>query len=101
MSDERLFSELEEICMGNYEEMQRTLNVLQDMLDMRIATDEEDGKRYCDICKKEMHEGYYNEDEFKYYCSEECLHHDYTDEEYNELYDNRNGNFYWTSWESE
>lgn len=63
-----------------------------------IENDEED-KRYCSICGKEMTEGYYNEDEFQYYCSDECLHKDYTDEEYNELYDNGNGNFYWTQWE--
>lgn len=59
----------------------------------------EGDKRYCSVCNKEMTEGYYNEDEFQYYCSDECLHKDYTDEEYNELYDNGNGNFYYTSWE--
>ena len=59
----------------------------------------QENKRYCSICGKEMTEGYYNEDEFQYYCSDECLHQDYTDEEYNKLYDNGNGNFYWTQWE--
>lgn len=59
----------------------------------------QEDKRYCSICGKEMTEGYYNEDEFQYYCSDECLHKDYTDEEYNKLYDNGNGNFYYTSWE--
>lgn len=59
----------------------------------------QENKRYCSVCGKEMTEGYYNEDEFQYYCSDECLHKDYTDEEYNELYDEGRGNFYWTSWE--
>lgn len=59
----------------------------------------ENDERHCSICGKPMTEGYYNEDEFQYYCSDKCLHKDYTDEEYNELYDDGNGNFYWTSWE--
>lgn len=62
---------------------------------------EDEEKRHCSICGKEMNSGYYNEDEFKYYCSDECLHKDYTEEEYNKLYDNGNGNFYWTEWECE
>lgn len=103
MSNERLYNELEELCNYDYEEMQRTLNALQNMLDLSINNDEdeENNKRYCSICKKEMTEGYYNEDEFQYYCSDECLHKDYTDEEYNKLYDEGRGNFYWTSWEED
>lgn len=33
MSNERLYCELEEICNYDYEEMQRTLDALQSMLD--------------------------------------------------------------------
>ena len=35
------------------------------------------------------------------YCSNKCLHLDYTEEEFNELYDDGNGSSYWTEWECE
>lgn len=35
------------------------------------------------------------------YCSDECLHNHLTDEEFNNLYDNGNGNTYWTEWYEE
>lgn len=71
----------------------------QDILKNDRTFNEDEEKRYCDICKKEMTEGYYNEDDFKYYCSDKCLLVDYTYEEYEELYNDGNGNFYWTTWE--
>lgn len=98
MSNEKLYIELEEICNYDYEEMQNTLNSLQNMLNSSIEYEEEH-TRVCSICDKRFSEGYIYEDEYKYYCSNECLHKDYTEEEYLELYDNGNGTFYWTSWE--
>jgi len=53
--------------------------------------------RICDECGKPMIEGYVV-DGCETYCSEECLHKHITDEEYNNLYDNGNGNTYWTTW---
>ncbi len=41
-----------------------------------------DYTRKCDICKKLMFEGFVEGDGDKYYCSEECLHTKYTDEEF-------------------
>ena len=58
---------------------------------------EDDNKRTCSICGKPIKQGYYNESEFTYYCSDECLNKHYTKEEYNELYNNNE--MYWTSWE--
>lgn len=49
----------------------------------------------CDICGKPMKEGYYIMG--TYYCSPECLHKDYSDEEYTKLYDADEA--YWTEWE--
>lgn len=54
--------------------------------------------RVCSECGKPMYEGYCIEDGAEYYCSEECLHKHLSEEEYNELYDDGNGNSYWTSW---
>lgn len=56
-------------------------------------------KRICNHCKKEMLEGYCIENGLEYYCSEDCLHKHITPEEFEELYDNGNGDSYWTTWE--
>lgn len=53
--------------------------------------------RFCDVCSKPMTEGYFVAG--TYYCSDECLRSDTTEEEYNELYED--GDAYWTEWELE
>ena len=50
-------------------------------------------------CGKDMDEGYYIDNGLEYYCSDECLHKHYTEEEYEEMYDDSNGYSYWTEWE--
>ena len=54
--------------------------------------------RVCSECGKPMMEGFCIEDGAEYYCSEECLHKNLTEEEYENLYDEGRGNSYWTSW---
>lgn len=54
-----------------------------------------EGTRVCDVCGKRHYSGYFIYDE-EYYCSDECLHIEYTDEEYQEIYKEDNG--YWTEW---
>ena len=54
--------------------------------------------RACSECGKPMTEGYCIEDGAEYYCSEDCLHKNLSDEEYENLYDDGRGNSYWTSW---
>ena len=54
--------------------------------------------RVCSECGKPMTEGFCIEDGADYYCSEECLHKNFTEEEYNNLYDEGRGNSYYTSW---
>lgn len=56
------------------------------------------GERRCSHCHKIMTEGYCIESGEEYYCSDECLHEHYTDEEYLELYDEGDGDTYWTQW---
>ena len=51
--------------------------------------------RVCDICGKPMKEGYFVSG--TYYCSNECLHEDYSEEEFDELYED--GDAYWTRWD--
>lgn len=54
--------------------------------------------RCCSECGKPMYEGFCIEDGAEYYCSEDCLHKNLSDEEYENLYDDGRGNSYWTSW---
>ena len=51
----------------------------------------------CSECGKPMTSGYCIADGEEYYCSDECLHKHYTEEEYNEMYENDEA--YWTTWE--
>lgn len=53
--------------------------------------------RICDECGKPMIEGYVV-DGCDAYCSDECLHKHLTDKEFNHLYNDGNGDTYWTTW---
>jgi hypothetical protein len=48
-----------------------------------------------------MSEGFVIEDGLAYYCSHECLEKNMTQEEYLKLYDDGNGDSYWTQWEED
>ena len=61
----------------------------------------EQNLRICSECGKTMTEGYCIENGLEYYCSDNCLHKHYTEEEYNKMYDNGNGDSYYTEWEEE
>ncbi|MGE7924721.1 hypothetical protein ACQKND_16280 [Viridibacillus arvi] len=54
--------------------------------------------RICCQCDKVMNEGYLIESADTY-CSEECLHQNISQEEYFELYDDGDGDSFWTTWE--
>lgn len=54
--------------------------------------------RICDCCGNLMAQGYTINEGDEYYCSDECLHKHYTEEEFNELYDNGEGDSYYTEW---
>jgi len=65
-----------------------------------VFFDEEDEvyARKCSECGKEMTQGYCIDGGIEYYCSEECLHKHYTEEEWQEKYED-GGDSYWTNWE--
>ena len=52
--------------------------------------------RRCDVCVAEMFSGYVVDDGLEYYCSNDCLHGVYSEEEYDELC--RDDRAYWTEW---
>lgn len=53
--------------------------------------------RVCDECGKPMIVGYVV-DGCDTYCSDECLHKHLTEEEFKELYNDGEGDTYWTTW---
>ena len=76
-----------------------TLNYFFDMIKKDINDyAEKHDIRVCSKCGHLMDNGYINENDYSYYCSDECLHKDYTENEYLKLHDNGNGDFYWTEW---
>lgn len=54
--------------------------------------------RACSECGKPMTEGYCIEDGAEYYCSDECLHANMSDKQFEKLYDEGRGSSYYTSW---
>lgn len=56
--------------------------------------------RTCSSCGKFMCQGFVIENGESYYCSDECLHKDISEKDYEELYDDGNGDSYWTEWDS-
>lgn len=52
--------------------------------------------RYCDHCGKHHEEGYYSEDTSLYFCSDECLEAEYTQEEIEE--ERERETLFWTEW---
>ena len=57
--------------------------------------------RICNECKKKMNKGYCIENGMEYYCTDECLHKHYTEEEFLNMYNDGDGDSYYTEWESE
>jgi hypothetical protein len=71
----------------------------QSKFELRISLDEcEEDYRECHTCGDKIDEGYCIENGEEYYCSDECLYTKYTIEEYEEMYNNGDGNSYYTSW---
>ena len=58
--------------------------------------------RKCDKCGQGMNEGFCIYEGQEYYCSDECLHSVYSQQEWLEMYnaeDNGGSSSYWTQWE--
>lgn len=55
--------------------------------------------RNCSKCGKSMQEGFYFESDGTQYCSETCLTKVISWADYLEVYDEGNGDAYWTIWE--
>ena len=57
--------------------------------------------RSCKACRKPMSEGYCIEGGMEYYCSKVCLNTEISDEKFDELYADGEGDSYWTEWEED
>ena len=56
-------------------------------------------KCLCTACGKHMQDGYCINDGDEYFCSDDCLHAYYSEEEYEQLCEQDAG--YWTTWYQE
>lgn len=72
--------------------------LLEQVKEMIEQYAEEKDIRVCTECGKLMEEGYCIENGIEYYCNDECLHKNISKEEYERLYDDGNGDTYWTQW---
>ena len=54
--------------------------------------------RVCDECDKAFQEGFMVEGGLEYYCSDECLHKHYTEEEWLEMCKGDDSQSCWTTW---
>ena len=79
------------LCDNAYSEYLRN-----DFVSLDEAID--DAVRVCSECGRLMIEGYCIEGGQYYYCSEDCLHKNFTEEDYLELHDDGNGDSYYTDW---
>jgi len=55
----------------------------------------------CDACKEVMSQGYVINGGEEYFCSNTCLNTKYDKEAFEELYDDGEGDSYWTEWTDE
>lgn len=55
--------------------------------------------RKCSSCNKLMVEGYVIENGESYYCDDQCLEKNMSREEFEELYDDGDGDSYYTQWD--
>lgn len=64
-------------------------------------TEEVKYARKCDECESGMNEGFVIRDGEEYYCSKKCLHKHYSPAKYKKMYDDGEGDSYWTQWDEE
>lgn len=73
--------------------------VLRHMNELEYDRIRDDSIRICDECGEVMTCGYCINEGDEYYCSDDCLHKHYTQEEYLEMNRDGNGDSYWTEWD--
>lgn len=90
--------EYKQLCaeLTNYIERR---NIVHDELGQDLLKIINNHPRLCNICSKPMDEGYCIENGMEYYCSDECLHEVYDDEEWQLMYEDGNGDSYWSEWD--
>lgn len=65
----------------------------------KIECIQEKQVRQCSQCNRLMDEGFYFESDSTYYCDEKCLTEVIPYRDYLEIYNDGNGDAYWTRWE--
>jgi len=89
---------LEDSEKMKYNNWLKDLEILHDSIMPGDTIKGEKYARKCDKCGGGMNEGYHADGE--YFCSDKCLHTQYTPAEWEELADMyEDTDFYWTDWE--
>lgn len=70
-------------------------------LHREYTPEELENVRRCSVCGEPMDEGYTYDNGLMYYCSDKCLHHDFTDEEWEEECKNNPDSYHTNWWEDE
>jgi hypothetical protein len=70
--------------------------IRQEYLTLQEAIDQ--NIRRCAECGRIMIEGYCIEQGVEYFCSDSCLYENYTKEEFEEMYNDGEGDTYYTEW---
>lgn len=60
-----------------------------------------ENKRKCNACNATMNEGFVIDNGAEHYCSTECLQTIMTIEDFEKLYDDGEGDSYWTEWDDD
>jgi hypothetical protein len=109
----RTYSTLFEIEAENQQEANAKFKALgnsiytEEMVQCEVVKEVVKGDKYarkCTCCGKGMNEGYFAD--YEYFCSDSCLHTEYTAKEWQELAsdgvedEESNDSYYWTEWDS-
>lgn len=78
------------------EDLKRLKNT---MIEVHKNGESDDSYRICSDCKEIMTEGYVIDNGLDYYCSDTCLEKNMSRKEFNKLYNDGEGDSYWTNWE--
>ena len=87
--------------INSYDLGVKNLDWLENIRRNILSTLELKYKRICHECGKPMDEGYCIDAGMEYYCSDKCLHENYTPRQWLEIYAEGNNESYWTKWEGD
>lgn len=96
-SDKALYSEEERIQFATFYLDKWDENTSEDVIAESFVDywwDSERNCRRCDVCGRLFRQGYCQDAGMNYYCSDDCLHSSFTDDEWEEECENNDQSYY-------